>query len=261
MAYAVNQGVRLHYEVVGQGPPLILHIGMFGALEDWHDAGYVAALRDSYRLILVDPRGQGQSDAPHDPAVYGPEQRVGHVLAVLDSEGIERAHYWGYSLGGGVGFSLAARAPHRLISLIAGGADPYPRTDQGTHSHPWLPLLRQGMDALVTECDALDPDFFASPGERIRWLRLDALAMIAALQATPVTTGVAEVLPRLTMPSLLYRGTADNPEPAARAAQAMPSARFVPLVGLDHAQAINRSVLVLPHVLPFLEEVAAIPDP
>jgi pimeloyl-ACP methyl ester carboxylesterase len=243
MPHAVNDGVHIHYEIVGHGPDLLLHIGMFGALEDWYDADYVA-LQESYRLVLLDPRGQGQSDAPHDPTAYSPDARVGDVLAVPDAAGIDRAHFWGYSLGGGVGLAFALRAADRLASLVAGGADPYPPIDRRADSHPWLPLLRRGTAALVAECEH-DPAFFASPDERARWQSLNATAMMAALKAVPVTTGVAAALPRLAMPALLYRGTADVPEPAARAAQAMPCARFVPLVGLDHAQAINRSDLVL----------------
>jgi pimeloyl-ACP methyl ester carboxylesterase len=255
MPRASNAEVRIRYEVVGSGPPLVLHIGAFGALEDWHDAGYVTALRDAYRLVLIDPRGQGQSDAPHDAAAYAPDKRVGDVLAVLDAERIERAHFWGYSLGGGVGFALATRAGDRLASLVAGGADPYPRTDRSGDAHPWLPLLRRGMAALVADCERQDPSFFVSPGERARWLALDPKAMTAALTAEPVTAGVAAVLSRLETPALLYRGTEDNPEPSARAARTMPRATFVPLPGLDHAQAINRSDLVLPHVRSFLERV------
>ena len=215
MPHAVNDGVRIHFEIVGHGPDLLLHIGTFGALEDWHDAGYVAALQESYRLVLLDPRGQGQSDAPHDPTAYSPDARVGDVLAVLDAVGIDRAHFWGYSLGGGVGFALALRAADRLASLVAGGADPYPRIDRRADSHPWLPLLRCGMAALVADCEQ-DPAFFASPSERARWLSLDATAMMAALKAVPVTTGVAAALPRLAMPALLYRGTVDDPGPAER---------------------------------------------
>ena len=92
MPYASNEGVRIHYEVEGSGPPLFLHVGFLGTLEDWRreDTRYVEALRDAYRLVLLDPRGQGRSDAPHDPSAYTLDQRVGDVLAVLDAEGIER---------------------------------------------------------------------------------------------------------------------------------------------------------------------------
>jgi pimeloyl-ACP methyl ester carboxylesterase len=248
-------GVRIRFEIVGSGPPLVLHIGGFGSLEDWEDAGYVAALRDTYRLILLDPRGQGQSDAPHDPADYGPTERVQDVLTVLDTLRLQHAHFWGYSLGGGVGFALAATASDRLLSLIAGGADPYPGSDRRADEHPWIPLLQKGMTALVAACEAEDPAFFVSAGERARWLALDAKAMIAAMTAEPATAGVADRLPGLMTPTLIYCGTADNPEPSERAARSMPNASFAPLAGLDHAQAINRSDLILPDVRAFLDKL------
>jgi hypothetical protein len=64
MPYATNDGVRIHYEVEGSGPPLFLHIGFLGSLDDWcrADVRYAEALRDTYRLLLLDPRGQGRSD-------------------------------------------------------------------------------------------------------------------------------------------------------------------------------------------------------
>ena len=61
------------------------------------------------------------------------------------------------------------------------------------------------------------------------------------------------------MPTLVYAGTLDEPEPAARAARAMPDARFLALEGLDHPQAFRRSDLVLPHVRAFLDRVGRAP--
>ncbi len=68
MPYADNEGVRIFYEVVGDGPPLVLQHGMMMSLRRWSMAGYVDALKSKYRLILIDARGHGQSDKPHDPA-------------------------------------------------------------------------------------------------------------------------------------------------------------------------------------------------
>jgi pimeloyl-ACP methyl ester carboxylesterase len=98
MPYADNDGGRIRYEIDGSGVPLVLHPGFIGSLEDWDDAGYVTTLSDQYRLIRLDPRGQGRSDTPHDPAAYAAQHRVGDVLAVLDAEGIDRALFWGYSM-------------------------------------------------------------------------------------------------------------------------------------------------------------------
>jgi pimeloyl-ACP methyl ester carboxylesterase len=91
MPDATNDGVRIHYEREGNGPPLVLQHGFTGSLEGWRDSGYVDALKSAYELILIDARGHGRSDKPHDPAAYTLDKRAADVLAVLDDAGIERA--------------------------------------------------------------------------------------------------------------------------------------------------------------------------
>jgi pimeloyl-ACP methyl ester carboxylesterase len=256
MPFASNEGVRIRYEVEGSGPPLLLHIGgIGGALEDWHDAGYVEALRDTFRLILVDPRGQGQSDKPHDPAAYTREARVGDVLAVLDAVGVERTHFWGYSLGGQVGYQLGALAGDRVSALVLGGASALTPPDGKVEDLPLFQLLQLGMDGMVASLEQEDPAFWASGGERERWLAADATALSASLRGHFSDRSLAGTLHLIRTPALIYCGTSDNPEPKKRAAEAMPNATFVPLEGLDHAAAINRSELVLPHVTAFLARV------
>lgn len=100
MPFANNDGIRIHYHVEGSGPPVVLHAGFTVDLEAWYEWGYVDALRPEYRLILIDPRGHGKSDKPHDPAAYEMSLRAGDVLAVLDNLGLQQAHYIGYSMGG-----------------------------------------------------------------------------------------------------------------------------------------------------------------
>ena len=257
MPYAINNGIRIRYETEGRGPPLLLHIGgVGGALEDWYDAGYVAALRDGYRLILIDPRGQGQSDKPHDPAAYVRRERVGDVCAVLDALGIERTHFWGYSSGGQVGYGMGVWAGDRLLSLILGGSSGLPYPPSSIEDFPLYQLVQLGMAGMVTELEQDDPEFWASEGERARWLAADATAISAALRGSFPESLSAEELATVQVPACVYCGTNDNPEPKARAAQAMPNATFIALEGLDHAAAINRSAVILPHVTAFLDRQA-----
>ena len=107
MPYARNEGVRIHYEVEGEGPPLVLQHGFSESVVDWYETGYVKALKPDYRLILIDARGHGDSDKPHDPEAYLLNRRVGDVTAVLDALDIATAVYWGYSMGGWIGFGMA----------------------------------------------------------------------------------------------------------------------------------------------------------
>jgi len=98
MPYAINQGVRIHYEVEGEGPPIVLQHGFTRDLGFWRQFGYVDAPKHNYQLILLDARGHGLSDKPHDPSAYAWELRVSDVTAVLDHLDIRKAHFWGYSI-------------------------------------------------------------------------------------------------------------------------------------------------------------------
>ena len=260
MPYASNDGVRIYYEIEGSGPPLFLHVGFLGTLEDWRreDTRYVEALRDDYRLVLLDPRGQGRSDAPHDTSAYTLDQRVGDVLAVLDAEEVEHAHYWGYWMGGWVGFGLGASVPDRVVSLVLGGADPFQPDTGPVEDDAWLRLFRQGMPAFVADWEQRDPNMPAIMRER--WLALDAQAMAAAQEASLIAPGLEDALPTIQTPTLIYYGTDDYPDRLPeRAAAQIPNATVVALEGLNHAQAIRRSDLVLPHVEAFLDRVTQSP--
>jgi pimeloyl-ACP methyl ester carboxylesterase len=67
-------------------------------------------------LILVDARGHGGSDKPHDPAAYSPTAMVGDLLSVLDACGVPKTHFYGHSMGGGIGLQTAKLSPQRLRS-------------------------------------------------------------------------------------------------------------------------------------------------
>jgi pimeloyl-ACP methyl ester carboxylesterase len=83
MPYARSQGLRLHYQVEGDGPPLVCQHGFGDSVESWYELGYVDALKDDYRLILIDARGHGASDKPHEPEVYSFQNVTADVVAVL----------------------------------------------------------------------------------------------------------------------------------------------------------------------------------
>ena len=56
----------------------------------WHSAGYVARLKDAYRVIAIDARGSGDSDRPADPSAYTTQTQGDDVLAVADACGLDR---------------------------------------------------------------------------------------------------------------------------------------------------------------------------
>lgn len=126
MAYATSQGLNIHYAVVGEGRPLLMHHGTMLSATAWAIDGYLDDLKDHHRLILIDARGYGESDKPHDTEEYVGSKLARDVIAVIDDLGLDAVTYWGYSLGAHVGYELANIAPHRLDAMILGGGTPYP---------------------------------------------------------------------------------------------------------------------------------------
>jgi pimeloyl-ACP methyl ester carboxylesterase len=163
MPYVDNDGTKIHYALDGVGRPLVLQHGFTNCIEEWFDAGYVAALRSKYQMILVDARGHGASDKPHDVASYTLDRRVADVTAVLEILRIEKAHFWGYSMGGWIGFGMAKYAPQRLASLVIGGQHPFARDLSGIRR-----LLRHGM---AEGPDLLSPPSRTWPGQFRRRMR------------------------------------------------------------------------------------------
>jgi len=250
MPYATNQGVRIHYRVEGEGPALLLQHGFTWNMGGWSRHGYVEALRPHYRLILVDARGHGASDKPHDSAAYALLLRVGDVVAVLDALDARTAHFWGYSMGGWIGFGLAKYAPERVRGLIIGGAHPYerrlPSSARLDGSDP-----KAFVEALLAR---LGVDFATLSAEKqAEFFDNDFLALAAAQGDRP---RMEDILPTMRMPCFLYSGEADGVLPdMQKCVQQMPHATFVSLPSLNHPEAFYRANVVLPHVIKFLRSV------
>src|ERR1700680_3080618 len=111
-------GIRLHYEIEGDGPPLVLHLGAGCDSELWRAAGYLEPLAKSYRCVLFDHRGHGRSDRPRGAEANHINRYVGDVVALLDHLGLERVAFWGYSNGGTVGLKVAQEHPNRISALV-----------------------------------------------------------------------------------------------------------------------------------------------
>jgi pimeloyl-ACP methyl ester carboxylesterase len=258
--YAINNGIRIYYEIEGNGPPLVLAHGFTGSIENWKRYGHVAGLKGAYRLILVDARGHGKSDKPTAAEDYRRDIRARDITSVLEFVGIDRAHFVGFSMGGETGLSLMREAPERLASAILMGAEPYGGPSAGNSAvHD---AMAAGPEALIELMERsgrklpdwrrqiiLDADFRA-------WMAYMTAYVPANVNARPPRPELAAAAREFDRPCLVMCGDQDeNYEGAKRLASEMPDATFVGFPGLDHGGPIMRSDLSLPHVERFLERV------
>jgi pimeloyl-ACP methyl ester carboxylesterase len=253
MPYATNDGVRIYYEREGSGPPLVLHHGFTRSLEGWRDNGYTDALTRDYDLILMDARGHGRSDKPHDAAAYAAETRVGDVLAVLDDAGVQKAIFWGYSMGGRVGYAFARYAPERPNGLVIGGMHPY-ASDPAQPGWRAEAMRAGGIEGYLAELERREGPLPAQMRARI--LDNDVEALIASTAGSAASPDFSQALAALRVPALIYAGDRDQPiHDLARRAAGAAGVPFVSLPGLNHGEVSRGSEMVLPHVRPFLADL------
>ena len=110
------RGLRFHVAEAGSGddPVLLLH----GWPQHWYEwRNLMPALADRHRVLAMDLRGFGWSDAPRRG--YEKENLATDVLAVLDELGLERVKLVGHDWGGWIGFLLCLRAPQRFDRYLA----------------------------------------------------------------------------------------------------------------------------------------------
>ncbi|MEV0202993.1 alpha/beta hydrolase [Nonomuraea sp. NPDC050691] len=248
MPIARSNGYKISYEVSGDGPPLVVHPGMFQDGAHWAHSGYTAALAAAHTVIAIDPLGLGASDAPHDVAAYAPRRRVEAVTAVLDDCGVDRAAFWGYSLGAMTGYALAAYAPERLTRLVAGAFDPV----GGFRSAVDDAIERFALPADVDAYEIVKQGACADPYQAALVGAGDSGAFRANYDAFSREPGLGPGLAASGVPVLMYAGTGDPWHEPMRGFAERIGAGFFSLPDADHKGGWDRAAEVLPQVMPFL---------
>ena len=256
MPFAKNQDIEIYYEVAGQGPALILAYGLTGDVTLWNETGYVDRLKEDFTVIAFDARGHGKSDKPYEAAAYDYELMAGDAIAVLDALGIDKAHYWGYSMGGCIGFVVAKNFSDRLISLILGGATPFGipgSAEPNPVAELWRLGVQEGVGAVVERIRELQGS--VSPQYENCLHRLDYRAMVAYAQNR--RPSLEEDAAQIQVPCLFYAGDADEyaHQYVREAVHKLPNARFFSLLGYNHLEASDAAELLVPQVLSFIADL------
>ena len=158
MSIVVSNKQKVHYELAGdKGPWMLLHTPHMIPMSAWKEAGYVKQLEQDFRLVMIEPLGQGLSDAPEDASHYTIASRIRHILDVLREVQADYTFFLGMGLGAQVGFQMSKEFPRRIRSLISVGAQPYQELEEAKYLKEKLEQLRSGnVSAYLQQWHSLD---------------------------------------------------------------------------------------------------------
>ena len=252
MPYAeTDDGVRLYFEEIGSGHPVILVHEFAGDLRSYERQ--IRHFGKRYRTIAYNARGFPPSDVPEQVSSYSQARAADDILAVLDHVGEQKAHIIGLSMGGFATLQFGLRHPQRALSLCIGGcgygAELDKRETFRAEADAIANMIRtQGMPAFAER--------YAYGPTRVQYENKDPrghaefkamLAEHSALGSANTQLGVQKERPslyklvdemkRITVPTLIITGDEDWPSllPGILMKQNIPSAALAVMPNSGHA--------------------------
>lgn len=244
-----RDGVSIHYEVHGEGPPLLLTHGYSSTSQMWR--GQIEALSRHHKLVVWDMRGHGQSDYPDDPNAYSEAATVEDMAAILSAVGADRAIIGGLSLGGYMSLAFYRAQPERVRALLIIDTGPGFRKDDARNA--WNKRAYETAERF--ERDGLDVLKSASrERSTVSHRNARGLALAARGMLTQRDAAVMELLPDIKVPSLIVVGAEDAPFLAASdyMAAKIPGAQKVVIPSAGHAVNIDQPQAFIEAVMSFL---------
>jgi len=114
-------GIKIYYEVTGNGRPVLLVHGFIVDGESWKKTFlYDGLLRAGFKVIVLDMRGNGKSDKPHDPEAYAKDAEAKDIIGLMQMLGIDQYNVVGYSRGAIITARLLV-LDKRISKAVMGG--------------------------------------------------------------------------------------------------------------------------------------------
>jgi len=253
--------IRLHVEDTGgSGPAVVFSHGLLWSTKMWRFQ--IAALRDRYRCIAWDHRGQGKSEVT--ASGYDMDTLTEDARGLIEALDVAPVHFVGLSMGGFVGMRLAARRPEllRSLALIETAADAEPKRNIPKYLamsaltrvlgvRPFVPTVMRIMFGRTFLRDPARMELRKGLERELAGNDLTGMrrALWGVISRQPVAS--AE-LARIRQPTLVLSGEEDVAVPGARSARlasAIAGARFmrIPRAGhsssLEEPEAVTRALL------------------
>lgn len=189
-------GVKLYYEIYGQGEPiLLLHGGVYSYIDEFENL--IPKLAENHQVICLATRGHGKSEVGHEPYTY--KQRAEDAYKMIRHLKLDSVIVLGFSDGGATALKLAALYPEVTRKVIAMGVGDVPEgSRKNKYNYSAEDLLTQNKDYFESRLKLMpEPD---------RWN--ESLQMLNGLYNSDYVS--AETFEKIKCPVLLMNGEQDN---------------------------------------------------
>lgn len=268
MPYAEVNAIRLYYEVLGHGAPLVMIMGL-GANKDWWHPHMLSLLQEEFKLVLLDNRGAGRSDKPRGEQTIA--LMASDVLGLMGYLGLDKVSLLGVSMGGMIAQEIAATSPQKVEKLVlccthCGGKESIPPRPEIIEL---LVSPREGRSVERIARDSL-PLLFPKgylethPDAAERFIATYSIAPVPAhafFQQLQAITGwgICGRLKEIRCPTLILAGEEDvlvPPENSRILERHISQARSIFYPGMGHGFTAQAPELVTRDILGFLKEGA-----
>jgi pimeloyl-ACP methyl ester carboxylesterase len=266
-----NDGVKLFFEEVGSGVPIVFVHEFAGDSRSWQPQ--VRHFSRKFRCITFNARGYPPSDVPDNAEKYSQERARDDIKAIVDALELDRAHVVGLSMGGFAALHFGFTYPDRARSLVVAGcgygAAPDKRAQFAAETEVVaLRFEELGMRA-AAEAYALGPSRVQFQNKDPRGWRefVDQLAKHSSVGAVLTLRGVQQRRPSLfdlvesmralTTPILIITGDEDWPclEPGLLMKRVISSAGLIVIANTGHAVNLEEPAAFNQHLDNFFHAV------
>jgi pimeloyl-ACP methyl ester carboxylesterase len=252
LARLARNGIGIHHEAPGQGPPIMLTHGFGATRRMWDEQ--IEEFTDRFQLIAWDLPGHGDSGVPTGKETVSPESVIEDMVAILDANEVRRPVLVGLGIGGVLSLRFVHAYPDRVRGLVLIGTMPGLRS--GVARDIWNAqvrtlaesLERDGLNALEGGAE-VDPRLHADAG---------ALATAARGLLMQNDDGALAGLAAIDVPVLILVGSEDRPNLTAAAylARMIPHARKIVIARANHAANIHKPAAVNTAIRDFLGRIS-----
>lgn len=197
--YAPVNGIKVYYEVYGEGRPVVLLHGAFFTI-DMNWGQLIPELSKTRKVIALELQGHGHT--PFSARKLSFPTLASDVEGVMDYLKIDSADIVGYSMGGSVAYEFAIQSPRRLRKLVI--------ISSTYKSSGWLPQVTDGLKNLKPEFFANTPmktAYDAVAPDKTKWTAY--LEQMFAFAATPFDFGDSNIA-KISAPVLIISGDNDG---------------------------------------------------